>query len=120
LLKTVKTRVQNKHDIPANWEKAINFIPLAGELIIYDDHYFDDNGTKVVVADTVKYKVGDGITLINDLPFASADIDNLAPVAKSGRFEDLTMDWLETAIVFDGGDAGSDEPIALVGTTPLQ
>ncbi len=48
------------------------------------------------------------------------EISNLAPVAKSGKFEDLIIDWLETEIVFDGGDAGSGTPIALVGTTPLQ
>ena len=36
---TLKTRVKHKHDIPANWEKAVNFIPLAGEIIIYDDHF---------------------------------------------------------------------------------
>ena len=32
----MKERIQIKHDIAANWEKAKNFIPLAGELIIYD------------------------------------------------------------------------------------
>lgn len=125
--KTIKTRIQHKHDIQANWEKA-SFIPLAGELIIYDDHYFDEDGNKVVVADCIKYKIGDGVvqadgtvlgTKLNDLPFVS-DLDTLAPVAKSGKFDDLTIDWQNTEIVFDGGDAGSCEPIALVGTTPLQ
>jgi hypothetical protein len=71
-LKTVKTRIQHKHDIQANWEQAVNFVPLAGELIIYDDHYFDDDDNKVVVADAVKYKIGDGVTPINDLPFAGS------------------------------------------------
>ena len=33
---TVKTRVQNKHDIEANWDLAENFIPLVGEVIVYD------------------------------------------------------------------------------------
>lgn len=78
MVTTLKTRFQNKHDIPANWEKAVNFVPLAGELVIYDDHYFDDNGQKIVVADAIRYKIGDGSmqadgtvkgTKINDLPF---------------------------------------------------
>jgi hypothetical protein len=42
----------------------------------------------------------------------------LAPVAKSGLIEDLEMLW-DTMLIFDGGDAGSHEPIALVGTTKL-
>ena len=32
----MKERIQIKHDLEENWEKAINFVPLAGELIIYD------------------------------------------------------------------------------------
>jgi hypothetical protein len=32
----IYTRAQQKHDIEANWIKAINFIPLEGEIIIYD------------------------------------------------------------------------------------
>ena len=38
-----------------NWDKATNFIPLPGEIIVYDD--------------LRKIKIGDGVTLINDLPF---------------------------------------------------
>ena len=75
--KTIKTRIQNKHDIPANWEKA-SFVPLAGELIIYDDHYFDEEGNKIVVADTIKYKFGDGVTAIDDLPFVVDYDDKIA------------------------------------------
>lgn len=74
--KTIKTRIQNKHDIPSNWEKA-TFIPLPGELIIYDDHYFDIEGNKVVVADAIKYKIGDGKTPINELPFVEKPVDQI-------------------------------------------
>ena len=34
--KKINTRVTNKHDIEENWLKATNFIPLIGEMIIYD------------------------------------------------------------------------------------
>ena len=52
-------RLQLKHDTEANWIKAVNFIPLAGEIIIYDadDIY------------PVRVKIGDGTTKVNDLPF---------------------------------------------------
>lgn len=57
---TVKARIQQKHDTEANWKKAVNFKPLAGELIIYDA----DSAHA-----TARFKIGDGSTLVNDLPF---------------------------------------------------
>lgn len=67
--KTIKTRIIHKHAIEAHWALAANFIPKQGELIIYDDRYTDSDGNEIIVADTIKYKIGDGVTLINDLPF---------------------------------------------------
>ena len=58
--KNIKARLQQKHDTSANWALATNFKPKAGELIIYDD--------------LKKMKVGDGETLVNNLPFLSADV----------------------------------------------
>ena len=39
--KNINSRIQQKHDIEANWLKAINFVPKAGEIIVYDidEHY---------------------------------------------------------------------------------
>ena len=58
--KTLNTRFQMKTDTEANWLKAINFIPKNGEIIIY-------------AADAThsyqRVKVGDGATLVNNLPF---------------------------------------------------
>jgi hypothetical protein len=62
-------RVINKHDIEANWSKA-SFIPKKAELIIYD--MYDTDGNKV--ADSVRYKIGDGISDINSLAFATDSI----------------------------------------------
>ena len=53
----VKTRIIQKHDSSANWAKATTFVPLKGEIIIYDD--------------LGKIKIGDGATKVNDLPFAN-------------------------------------------------
>lgn len=61
--KIFQSRIQFKHDIEANWVKATNFIPLAGEIIIYDT----DGDTPV------RFKIGDGINYINVLPFASKE-----------------------------------------------
>ena len=60
MAKTVKTRVQHKHDSETNWQQAVNFVPLAGEIIIYDAD---------TVNSTPRIKIGDGITLVNDLGF---------------------------------------------------
>ena len=58
----MKTRVIHKHDIEANWEKAVNFIPKQAEIIVYDK---DDNYAYQ------RLKIGDGETNVNDLPFIS-------------------------------------------------
>ena len=68
-VKQVKTRIIHKHDIADNWALAVNFRPKQGELIIYDDRYTDSEGNEVIVADRVRYKIGDGATLVNELPF---------------------------------------------------
>ena len=60
-------RHQQKHDIQANWEKAVNFIPKKAEIIVYD--MYDKEGNKV--ADSVRVKIGDGVRNIKDLPFYS-------------------------------------------------
>lgn len=58
--KTFQGRIIQKHDTKANWEKATNFIPLKGEIILYDD--------------LNEIKIGDGTTKINDLDFFASAI----------------------------------------------
>lgn len=60
--KEIKTRIRNKHDLEANWQKAVNFIPLAGEMIVYDP---DDSHTQP------RIKIGDGTTAVSSLPFCT-------------------------------------------------
>lgn len=65
--KTIKSRIIHKHAIESDWNKAINFIPMQGEIIIYD------------VDETHEYeriKIGDGATNVNSLPFANDIITN--------------------------------------------
>ena len=57
---TIKSRILLKNDTQENWDKAINFIPLPGEIIIYnaDDEY-----------DYQRVKIGNGTTTVTNLPF---------------------------------------------------
>ena len=59
--KSLQARIQNKCDLTANWEKATNFVPKKGEIIIYSD------GGGVGIP---QMKVGDGATKVGSLKFA--------------------------------------------------
>lgn len=66
--KNISSRIIHKHDIEANWDKATNFIPKAGEIIVYDR---DENYTYE------RIKVGDGETLVSALPFSDDHMKEL-------------------------------------------
>lgn len=61
------TRIIHKHDIEENWNKAVNFIPKQGELIVYD---IDEN------YNYSRVKMGDGINFVIDLPFIGEEKAN--------------------------------------------
>lgn len=65
--KTLKTRIIHKHDTELNWNKAINFIPKQGEIIVYD---IDSNHSYE------RIKIGDGVTNVNNLPFVISTLTN--------------------------------------------
>ena len=58
--KTLNTRIIHKHDTAEHWESATNFIPKQGEIVVYD---IDENYSYE------RFKIGDGITNVNNLPF---------------------------------------------------
>lgn len=62
--KKITSRVIHKHDVEANWVKATTFIPKQGELIVYD---IDENYI------FERFKIGDGKTLVSNLPFYFED-----------------------------------------------
>lgn len=70
--KKINSRIQQKHDVAANWAKAINFIPQKGEIIIYDAEY-NASGSET---QAVRFKIGDGTRTVNNLPFAVIDYNN--------------------------------------------
>lgn len=59
----VKTRVIQKHGTSSDWNQATNFVPLQGEIIVYDD--------------LKKFKIGDGTTSVIDLPFSALGIETI-------------------------------------------
>lgn len=98
--KTLQTRIQLKHDTNANWTTAGNngFIPLAGEVIVYDDL-----GPKV--------KIGNGTTNVNDLSWVALtpqEVNNglALKVSKAG-------DTMGGELIFNGGDKSGGSKIVL-------
>ena len=63
--KQISARTQQKIDLTANWEKATNFVPKKGEIIVYSD----GGGTGIP-----KMKVGDGATKVGSLEFITTTV----------------------------------------------
>lgn len=76
---TINSRIVQKHAYEAEWIAAADFVPRKGELIIYDAEVVDENNTAIPLPedrndflyDYARFKIGDGQTKINDLPFAT-------------------------------------------------
>lgn len=72
---TVNARIQIKHDITENWNNAIGFIPLPGEIIVYDDYEiktytieeYGETVTKTALIPNIK--IGTGNAYVQDLAF---------------------------------------------------
>lgn len=63
--KNIKTRIIHKHDTEENWNKATNFIPKQGEIIVYDidsSHSYE------------RIKIGDGTTNVISLPYVNETV----------------------------------------------
>ena len=76
-------RIQSKHDTTANWNAAVGFIPLAGEIIIYDDwqtktytvEEYGETVTKTVNIPNIK--IGTGNAYVQDLGFVEDDLRDM-------------------------------------------
>ena len=72
---TVNSRIKIKHDTTENWNNARGFIPLSGELIVYDDYEtktyeveeYGETVTKTVNIPNIK--IGTGNAYVQDLAF---------------------------------------------------
>ena len=76
----VNARIRLKHDTTANWNNARGFIPMAGEIIIYDDYQVktwqvEEYGEIVTKTENIPgIKIGDGQAYVQDLPFVDKDL----------------------------------------------
>lgn len=74
--KKLNTRIIHKHDTEANWNKATNFIPKQGEIIVYDK---DDS------YNYERMKIGDGVTAVTNLDFyGEGGVENLVDGLNTG------------------------------------
>ncbi len=78
--KTLNTRIQNKRGTSSDWSQATTFKPLEGEIIVYTD--------------INKIKIGNGNTLVGDLPFVEPT--HLVLTATSGTITEDQYNKLMT------------------------
>ena len=94
--------MRQKHDSPLNWREARNFVPRAGEIIVYDK---DDSIRRQ------RLKIGDGESLINDLNMMAGEVysQRLEPldasegalwVVSEGNTEEATQGGLPDVLYF--------------------
>ena len=125
----INTRIQNKHDIEANWLKAINFIPLQGEIIVYDieidknDNILDLTGTNRTEPYTYeRFKIGDGKTVVSNLPFSNeyltdiiADLTERITELENQSVPAMVIDSIELPM---SGWTGTSSPYSQVVEIP--
>ena len=81
------SRFRPKGDIEANWNKAVGFVPFDKEIIIY----------KADAEHSVaRFKIGDGKTVVQDLPFAGADMAAIKKlIDEKGK---LLIEYVDNAV----------------------
>ena len=78
-----QARIKQKHDTTANWNNAVGFIPLQGEIIIYDDYEtveytVEENGQTVTKTKYIPgIKIGTGNGYVQDLAFVGSELRDL-------------------------------------------
>lgn len=76
----IDARIRSKHDTTANWNNARGFIPMAGEVIIYDDYQVktwqeQEYGETVTKTKNIPgIKIGTGNAYVQDLAFVDEDL----------------------------------------------
>ena len=117
--KYLNSRIVHKHDTEENWNKATNFIPKKGELIVYD---------KDSTYDYERFKIGDGVTVVSNLAFATykTTIDSTLSVSGNAADAKATGDAISNLSDLVGDVAVSEQistavankqQVPLVGST---
>ena len=79
----INSRIQLKRDTTENWNNAIGFIPLPGEIIIYEDYEtktyeveeYGETVTKTVNIPNIK--IGTGNAYVQDLAFIDSNTKDI-------------------------------------------
>ena len=94
-VKEIAGRLILKHDSEENWNKATNFIPKQGEMIVYDidSVYFYE-----------RIKIGDGQTSVVNLPFyLISEVEDTIRKLDQLASESLVADWQNNTLVLSKG-----------------
>ena len=93
MAKKINTRIQLKHDLEANWNKATDFVPMKGEVIIYDKELDPADGSDLGRPSNRSYcinyervKIGDGYNTVGNLPFQPQKFTGISDINSSGYF----------------------------------
>ena len=72
----INGRIKLKRDTTANWNAAFGFIPLAGEVIIYNDYKTiqKEIDGEMRTVNIPGIKIGDGRAYVQDLPFVDEEL----------------------------------------------
>ena len=92
---TLNTRILLKHDTPENWAALTTFVPLTGELIVYDGEY-------------PRFKIGDGQTLLQNLKFTDEPKANVENPVFSGSMEVNGEAWF-AGDIYVGSASGTNK-----------
>lgn len=88
----IKARIIQKHATAAEWNAKSTFIPLEGEVIIYDQ---DDT------YDYERFKIGDGITSVVNLPFVH--VEHASNADRLGIPRNIILNGdIHGSVAFDG------------------
>lgn len=106
--KIFNARIVHKHDTETNWLKATNFTPKQGEIIVYD---VDSTHTYE------RFKIGDGVTNVNSLPFISTDVDAALSATSTNPVQNMAVNSAITNLNTLIGDKSVSEQIASATST---
>lgn len=110
--KRIIGRAIQKHDIEAHWNLATNFVPMAGEIIIYD---------KDSTHNYVRVKVGDGETVVTALPFVDdTKVDKVSGKGLSTNDYTTTEKNKLAGIATGANKTTVDSALSSTSTNPVQ
>ena len=101
----ILTRIAQKHDLEVRWLSNPNFVPMQGELIIYDAEVDTEGNTLDLPVDRVepytyeRLKIGDGITAVNDLPFCVQQSDFSQNNSSAPDYIKNRTHWAEEPVI---------------------